>query len=168
MENELDGLLDEPIPGESLTVEMGAFPWQRPPQLSTVDETVMHYSDKLSQPKISEGFIAVLDSGVSVKTLTNSLINSNVMNGTHTIDVAMLITPVVLEMMMYLGDSAGIVYTTGLEEDKDNPVVEQAVMHKVMNKFRNKEENIEPETVPIMNEPVAPRGLMARPMEGAT
>tara|TARA_R110002072_G_C7854322_1_gene525946 strand:+ start:194 stop:709 length:516 start_codon:yes stop_codon:yes gene_type:complete len=168
MVEQVEGLFDEPIAGESLTAEMGAFPWQRPPELSTVDETVLYYSDKLSEPRISNGFVAVLDSGVSVKTLVNTMVNNSVLNGIHTIDVGMLVTPVLLEILMYLGDAAGVVYATGLEEDKDNPVVKKAMMNKVLNKFRNKDVNAETteEEMPIMEEPIPPKGLMARPVQG--
>ena len=168
MVEQVKGLFEEPIAGESLTAEIGAFPWQRPPELSTVDETVLYYSDKLSEPKISNGFVAVLDSGVSVKTLVNTMVNNSVLNGIHTIDVGMLVTPVLLEILMYLGDAAGVVYATGLEEDKDNPVVKKAMMNKVLNKFRNKDVDVETteEEIPIMEEPMPPKGLMARPVQG--
>jgi len=168
MVEQVEGLFEEPIAGESLTAEMGAFPWQRPPELSTVDETVLYYSDKLSEPRISNGFVAVLDSGVSVKTLVNTMVNNSILNGIHTIDVGMLVTPVLLEILMYLGDSAGVVYATGLEEDKDNPVVKKAMMNKVLNKFRNKDVNAETteEEMPIIEEPIPPKGLMARPVQG--
>ena len=168
MVEQVKGLFEEPIAGESLTAEIGAFPWQRPPELSTVDETVLYYSDKLSEPRISNGFVAVLDSGVSVKTLVNTMVNNSVLNGIHTIDVGMLVTPVLLEILMYLGDAAGVVYATGLEEDKDNPVVKKAMMNKVLNKFRNKDVDVETteEEIPIMEEPMPPKGLMARPVQG--
>jgi len=168
MVKQVEGLFEEPIAGESLTAEMGAFPWQRPPELSTVDETVLYYSDKLSEPRISNGFVAVLDSGVSVKTLVNTMVNNSVLNGIHTIDVGMLVTPVLLEILMYLGDAAGVVYATGLEEDKDNPVVKKAMMNKVLNKFRNKDVDVETteEEIPIMEESMPPKGLMARPIQG--
>ena len=167
MVEQIEGMCDEPIAGESLTAEMGAFPWQRPSQFSTVDEVVMYYSDRLSEPKVSDGLVAVLDSGISVKTLVNSMVNHSVMNGIHNIDAGMLVTPVVLEMMMYLADKQGVVYTTGLEEDKENPIVKKAMMNKVLNKFRN-QENIEekPEEIPVMEEPMAPKGLMAKPVQG--
>ena len=40
-----------PIPGEMLTAEMGARPWQRPPQFNTVEEVIDFYTDKLKDPK---------------------------------------------------------------------------------------------------------------------
>lgn len=89
------------------------------------------------------------------------------MNGVHNIDAGMLVTPVVLEMMMYLADKQGVVYTTGLEEDKENPIVKKAMMNKVLNKFRNQENTEEePEEIPVMEEPMTPKGLMARPVQG--
>ena len=128
-------LLNTSIPGESLTAEMGAYPWQRPPELTTIDEVVSFYSERLVEDKTSAGFIALLDSGISIKTIVDTTIDASVANGIHSIDIAALVSPVLVEMMMYLGDIAKVDYITGLEEDKRNKGVENAVMYKVMKKF---------------------------------
>ena len=39
---------DAPIPGQSLTAELGARPWQSKPQYSTVDETIDYYMERMS------------------------------------------------------------------------------------------------------------------------
>jgi hypothetical protein len=54
--------------------------------------------------------------GVPVTTLANTMQMSNVMNGVHTIDTGMLVLPVIMEMIMLLGDSAGVKYDSGLED----------------------------------------------------
>ena len=44
--------LSSPIPGQSLTAELGASSWQQPPKYNTVDEALEFYSPKL----LDEGF----------------------------------------------------------------------------------------------------------------
>ena len=40
-------LLQGPIPGMSLTKEPGEYPWERPTQLTTVEEAVEYYTDRV-------------------------------------------------------------------------------------------------------------------------
>ena len=42
-------LFDVPIPGQGLTAELGSRPWQNPPQLSTVDEAIDYYVERLTE-----------------------------------------------------------------------------------------------------------------------
>jgi len=160
-------LLNAPIAGESLTAEMGAFPWQRPPELTTVNETVSFYFEKIGEDKTSAGFVALMDSGISIKTLVDTIIDASIINGIHTIDVGALVSPVLVEMFMYLGDVAKIEYTTGLEDDGRNKIVEKAMALKSMKEFAKKVKDVEtPEEVTespeeLMGTPS--KGLMSRP-----
>ena len=165
MENELRGaVLNASIPGESLTAELGGYPWQRPPEHPTIDEAVMFYSEKLSDPKASSGLAALLDSGVTIKQIVNTTVNAGVMEGFHTLDVGVLVTPVLIEMMSLIGDEAGIKYTTGFEDDDSiSDVARQAVIRKVANKFAEKVEDTKPADIPpLPTEPMS-NGLMSRP-----
>jgi len=157
-------LLGAPIPGESLTAEMGAYPWQRPPELSTVDETISFYSNRIAEDKTSAGFVALMDSGISIKTLVDTMIDTSIMHGLHTIDVGTLVSPVLVEMFMYLAEVSDITYTTGLEEDNKNPVVEKAMAYKVMKEFSKKVKDVEaPKEEPEIPTELPAKGLMARP-----
>tara|TARA_R110002020_G_scaffold445270_1_gene657141 strand:+ start:961 stop:1470 length:510 start_codon:yes stop_codon:yes gene_type:complete len=108
---------DAPIPGQSLTAELGARPWQSKPQYSTVDDAVEYYMARMTTEDFMDQLIDVMEMGVPITNIANSMQLASVMEGVHTVDVGMLVMPVVMEMMMLLGDSAGIDYETGL----DNP-----------------------------------------------
>ena len=45
---DVTSMFDAPIPGESLTFELGARPWQQAPQMSTVDEVIEYYMERMS------------------------------------------------------------------------------------------------------------------------
>ena len=158
-------LFNDPIAGESLTAEMGAFPWQRPPEISTVDETVAFYSDKISEEKTSAGLVALMDSGIAIKTIVDTTVDAGVMNGLHTIDVGTLVSPVLLEMLMYIAEVSGVEYTTGLEDDGRNETVEKAMAFKVMKEFAEKTKDVKKPEEEVIEEPmeIPSRGLMARP-----
>ena len=51
--------LDAPVAGMSLTAELGARPWQKPPQYNTVDQAVDYYITRLNTEDVSEQVIDV-------------------------------------------------------------------------------------------------------------
>jgi len=111
---------DAPIPGMSLTHELGARPWQSPSQFNTVDDAIEFYMSRMTSEEFMEQLVDVMEMGVPVATIANTIQLSSVMEGKHTIDVGMLVTPLLMELIMMLGDSAGVDYQTGLDDpDKD-------------------------------------------------
>ena len=115
-----DFSFSRPIPGEGMTAELGARPWQTPAQFTTVDDAIEYYMSRMTSEEFMEQVVDIMEMGVPVATLANTIQLSNVMEGKHSIDVGMLITPLLMELMMMLGDSAGIEYQTGLDDpDKE-------------------------------------------------
>lgn len=111
-------MLDAPIPGMSLTHELGARPWQNPPQYNTVEEALDYYIPRLQSDEVAEQLIDVMEMGIPVTVIANTMQLASVMEGKHTIDVGMLVLPVLVELIMLIGDSAKIDYNSGLEKDK--------------------------------------------------
>lgn len=112
-------MLDAPIPGMSLVHELGARPWQTPPQYTSTDEVVEYYMSRMTSEEFMIEVIDVLEMGIPVTTLVNTIQLSNVMEGVHTIDVGILVAPLLIEMIMMLADSAGIEYKTGLDDPEE-------------------------------------------------
>ena len=112
-------MLDAPIPGQSLTHELGARPWQTPAQYATVEEALDYYIPRFANDDVTEQLMDVLETGVPVATLANTIQLAGVMEGKHNIDVGMLVIPVLMELIMYMADEEGIEYNTGLEKDDD-------------------------------------------------
>ena len=110
--------LDAPIPGQSLTHELGARPWQQPAQYTTVEDALDYYIPRLESEEVTNQLLDVLEMGIPVTTVANTMQLSSVMEGKHSVDVGMLILPVLVELIMLIADSAKIEYTSGLEKDK--------------------------------------------------
>ena len=161
---------DAPIPGMSMTHELGARPWQSPPQYSTVDDAIEYYLDRMSSDDFLDQLTDILEMGVPVTTLANTLQLGNVMEGVHTIDVGMLVLPVLVEMMMLVGDSAGIEYDSGLDKRINKDKVRDSLVIKTAQKLQkqlNEEKDTkkkEPEVVVEEKEDkeAKPKGLMGR------
>ena len=160
---------DAPTPGMSLTHEVGARPWQTPPKLTTVDEVVQDYMTKMRSDSFVQQLIGVLESGVPVTTLANTIQLAGVMEGRHTIDTGMLVIPVLMEMMMLIADKAGIKYNTGMESDikeesRDSNVA--AVLEEFEQELENKKEQeaemIDEEDIVEEEIEEGPMGLMSR------
>ena len=154
-------LFNAPIPGQSLTAELGSRPWQKPPQLTTVEEVINYYSDKFLEPKVSSDLVTMMSDDIPISVIVDSTMLANVMEGKHTIDVGMLVAPFLVEMCSFLGDEAGIKYTTGLEEEEDNSVVDTVAARQVMSEFKSEVGQDTPTEEEEAPEPVK-SGLMAR------
>jgi hypothetical protein len=56
--------------------------------------------------------------GVPLTTIANAMQIGGAMQGYHTIDVGILVMPVLIEMMAYLAEQAGVKYNTGTEDNR--------------------------------------------------
>lgn len=158
-------MFDGPIPGESLTAELGARPWQSPPQYSNIDDVLDYYMSRMAQEDFMVQLVDVLEMGVPVSAIANSIQLSGVMQGLHTIDSGILAMPAIMEMLMMLGDAADVKYETGL----DNPnkdVTRDTLLSKIAAKYEDtlQETNIKEVVEEKDDEPEVQysSGLMAR------
>ncbi len=151
-------LLDAPIAGMSLTHELGARPWQSPPQYKTVDETVEYYMERMATDDFMEQLEGVMEMGIPLTTLANIIQQSSVMEGKHSLDVGMLVMPLLIEMMMLIGDNAEIEYDSGLEDLPDTKT-KDTLIASVRKDMQGKIEEVKEEPV---EEEETKSGLMAR------
>ena len=110
-------LLDAPIPGQSLTSELGGRPWQQPSEMKTVEDAIDYYIPRLGDPSQINNTLRIIDSGAPLTTIAEILTISGTMEGKHNVDVAVLVNPVIVEFLKGLGDMAGIKYTMDSEDD---------------------------------------------------
>lgn len=153
---------DAPIPGMSLTHELGARPWQTPAQFPTVDEAIEYYMASMTSEEFMEQLIDVLEMGVPVTSIANSMQLSSVMEGKHSVDVGMLVVPLLMELIMMLGDSAGIEYETGLQNPDRNKARDSQLAKYAMEYQKTLDEVDTKEMVAEETEDEQPTGLMAR------
>lgn len=153
------GFINAPIPGMSLTTEPGDRPWENPPSLVTVEEAMEYYASKiLGNKEAHDQLLDILELGVPVSNLASILQKSSVMNGVHTLDVGMLVLPVIEELIMAVADMNGATYIPSVEALAKNTTISPREARKAVERMKKVKEEI----VPTEEKP---RGLMAKPTE---
>ena len=161
--NRDEPILEAPIPGMAMTHEVGARPWQTPPQYPTVSQAAQYYVTSMQDESFIEQAINLMETGMPITLMANNIQLATVLQGKHTIDVGMLLIPVIMEMLMLIGDRAGVEYTTGMERDKDIEINDSA-SEAAFTKFQKElgEDKPQEEVVEEDKQEEEPMGLMAR------
>ena len=134
---------DMPIAGQSLTAELGGRPWQQPPQYTTVEEALDYYIPSLESEEVSTQLLDVLEMGIPVTSVANAMQTASVMEGKHSVDVGVLVLPVLIEIIMLIAETAGVEYISGLEPDKT--IMNKSLINKAIRKYeKEKEKEDEP------------------------
>jgi hypothetical protein len=135
-------LLDAPIAGQHMVSELGGRPWQQAPQYTTVDEAIEYYLDRMSSEEFTDQLVDVLEMDVPVTTLANTIQMAGVMDGKHSIDVGMLVMPLLMEMIMLVGDMADVKYDSGMEnpnKGKTRDTMLESIRTKLEREIKAKE-----------------------------
>jgi len=156
---------DRPIPGMGMTFEVGSRPWQTPPELTTVEEATDYYTERMNTNQFRTQLVDVIEMGVPLTTLANTIQLASVMEGIHSVDVGMLMIPIIVELLITIADSQGAKYQTGMEGmERERPTA----ISRIINDKR-KEMNVAQDNMPIEEpqmemeeEQPQPMGLMAR------
>ena len=166
MVDRLAPMIDAPIAGQSLTAELGNRPWQQPPQYTTVEQALEFYIPRLTNPEMLDDLLNVMETGVPLTTLANAIQSSGVMEGKHSLDIGILIMPVLMETMAYLAEESGVEFESGTNKKigSDKPsdaLVANAVKmeEKAIDKRKNKPEKEEQMEMELEEPSV---GLMSR------
>jgi len=133
---------DAPIPGMSLSAELGNSPWQKPPQLSSTQQVSEYYIERLASDEFANKLVQVAESGIPLTTIANTVQMYGVMEGVHSIDSGMLALPIIMEMMILILEAADIDYTSGLDEEMEDNSVENAYALNRLSKNTDIEINI--------------------------
>jgi hypothetical protein len=121
-----------PIPGMSLTGAPRNVPWENPPMLATVEDTIGYYVDKLLDHETEDNILDVLDNKVDIETIADSIITSSVMNGIHSLDVGFLINPVVRELIMLVADSTGTEYIESYKQQEKSMRIPRSMARQIV------------------------------------
>jgi len=167
-------MFSAPIPGQSLTSEPRSYAWENPPEYSTPEDALMWHLENLDDPKKTEAMISLMGLGLDITTMTEGILRGAVADGRHTIDVSMIIAPVIHEYIVGVAEAANIEYNEGFEEDEldlDNmkSIINKQQASKILEEVSEGEEIDLPDAPEEMmmeqEQPVEeekPMGLMSR------
>ena len=153
--------LDAPIPGQSLTTEPKSRPWEQPPKYTTTEEALSFYIPRLSDAELMAPMVDAMEDGTTVVDVADMIQSSGVMNGLHTLDVGLMISPVLVELLVTQAQLADIEYKIGTEKsDKpDSSLVRKAVDKSSESYF---DESTEEEVMVEETPEVESEGIMSR------
>jgi hypothetical protein len=180
------------IPGQSLTAEPKNAPYENAPQMTKPEEVTMWHLNRIMEPDRMEAILDSLELGLDVVTMTEGLLRAAVLDGRHSIDVSLIIAPVIHEFIKTSAERVGIDFDEGLPDNsKEKANVKYAINSKkaadMIDKLKKSGKLEEPMLEPMddmeqaeppmdmpeemeapMETPMAPQGLMARPAKGGT
>jgi hypothetical protein len=112
-------MFSAPIPGQSLTSEPKNSTWENPPQIAEPEEALLWHLEKFDNPKKVEAVVGLLGLGLDLVTMTEGLLRTAVADGRHSVDVSLIIAPVIHEYLKGIADTSGVDYEEGLDSDSD-------------------------------------------------
>ena len=158
------------FPGQSLTAEPKNAPYENPPQLTKPEEAVEFHLERLTETDRMDALMDALELDFSVVELTEGLLRGAVMDGRHTVDVSLIIAPIIHEFIRTSAEKSGVEFTEfdDSEEEEQRDSIRYQVNAKkaerILKDFEEDgtiEQEIEPEGAEE-EEPEAPKGLMSR------
>tara|TARA_Y100000593_G_scaffold76439_1_gene141294 strand:- start:3272 stop:3781 length:510 start_codon:yes stop_codon:yes gene_type:complete len=153
-----------PIPGQGMTAEPKSRPWNNPPKYNNIEEALEFYIPSISEKSVVSRLVQAMEKGIPITVLAETITSGGVMQGLHTIDVAILLNPIIIEFLKGIAENAGIKYVLGdktLDDEKPDP----SIIKDAMQKFReNRRSQAGIQQMPIEEEmpQEATEGLMSR------
>ena len=99
---------DTPVAGQSLTDTPKNYPWENPARFPQVEEASIFVWKKLHNKDTAAKIIILLETGVSVASITKVIIFSGFIEGAFSPDVGFKLTPIVQKMILSMGKAADV------------------------------------------------------------
>ena len=132
-----------PIPGQSLTSEMGSAKYEQPPQYNKLTDFMDYMFDALGRNSVRRDLLRMLDAGVPLQVLLEPIIMQAISEGKISIDLGMLAIQPLATMVYGMGLEAGI------DVVADTGKVDIGVDSKSLEKiFKKKREDTTPPKLP--------------------
>ena len=129
-------MFSAPIPGQSLTSEPKNSPWENPPEMNTPEDAVLYHLKRLDKPDKIKATLQFLELGYDVVTLTEGLLRAAVADGRHSIDISLIIAPIIHEFITNNAKVSGIDFDEGIEDK--NEIAEEDIEYNIQNRQASK------------------------------
>ena len=133
----------KPVPGEGMTQEPGLRAYERPPQITRVDEALSYcLKSVFSDASVKEKLFDAIDMGISVETVCSGLTLNAFTEGVFTPDVAELVKAPLIQFVTQAADRAGIEDINVTNENMPKKMDEEEKMHVMRNLHPKKYDKI--------------------------
>ena len=116
-------IFDRTPPGFSLTQEPKGAPFENPPDIVDPEEATRYHLDKMNNPNAFEDISYFLEAGIDIPTLVQGILRSAVFQGVHSVDVSLIVAPVLHEFIKDIGDATGVDYDEGISDNAERAVI---------------------------------------------
>ena len=120
------------VPGNSLTREPGSYPWEQPPMYTSIDKVVAHYTELLTTEKSVDALLTLMKNNISLMDVAQAMTKTGLMKGVHTIDMAFIVIPILIELMKTIGDMNDIGYVVENEDFEEATEVDEETALEVL------------------------------------
>lgn len=154
------GEMFQPVPpGVSWTAPPKSRPWLNPPQDTDVVTIANNYIGVLGSAEVANDILDSLETKTPLSLIAETLLLSGVASGKHTLDAAVLVMPVVIEVLKTIAVMNNIETVTFPEELEKGMTVHPRVLRQVIDDMTKRAGGMAEEN--IVAAP-AETGLMAR------
>tara|TARA_R110000744_G_scaffold268917_1_gene382336 strand:- start:1325 stop:1867 length:543 start_codon:yes stop_codon:yes gene_type:complete len=158
-----------PIPGASLTTEVGNRPWENPPKESDLDTIINIYLRRLSNFDIVQPLLQAIKNGTSITTIVESVIETAVMEGEHTIDTGILASPILVEYLKQSAEISKIDYklsSDDVQKGDKTKKIDNMLLEEVLKEMEDEDSSLVSKDIETSAKEIksSSKGLMARKM----
>jgi len=140
--------LEAPIPGQSLTSEPKNVPWEYPARITDPMDALEFHMEQLSDENTVDNIMEMLEVGIPISVVASSMLTVAVMDGEHSLDVKLIIKPLVENHIKSLAEVTGIDYMMSMDDLEVNDEAERQRKANVLEaKIRNMTEKVQPSTM---------------------
>ena len=82
-----------------------------------VEEALEYYVPKMTDRGFVKKLLTIMELGIPLTTIANSIQTASVMEGKHSIDVGVLAAPILVELMKNIGEANEVSYVVGTGQD---------------------------------------------------
>jgi len=111
--------LEAPIPGQSLTDQPKNWPWENPPEMADPDEVSKYYINRLADEEVMDDLSVLFGGDMPVAPFVKTLMTTGVMNGLHSVDVSLIVAPVIHEFIKASMTTYGIKVRDDIEDPEE-------------------------------------------------
>ena len=119
---------DRPVPGQSLTGEPNKWAWEKPPQMTNVDEALVFVMEKIqNSPPTQKNYDKIITMGMPIESITNTIALGGFIEGLWSVDVLELLKPPLMASLMLYAEEKQLPFVP-FNNDKPadyNPVLDE-------------------------------------------
>lgn len=111
IENTIPDPFDAPIPGQSLADTPGKHNWEKPPEITNVDDALMTVLTRLEDDlKVQKSYDQLITLGMPIESIVNTISFGGFVEGLWAVDVAELLKPPLQAALMLYADEKQLPY----------------------------------------------------------